>query len=281
MKKGLILCLICSLLFSGITVTPAYANASAENQLEQLSKDMVIPLSDAEMAKIRQKVKQLEKLDGQQLGKIGILSTPVSLAIGTNRTITAADSGTVYRSDYPNTTGSWGTSSNGWLDCRTEYSWPGNEGVGNSWGWVGKYVSVTGSGSQNCTIKFNGSYNGTLQTASKIGSLTQVYCLVAAQVCDVTNGGFSIVAEEIIAERGFTFLMYPNTVQGTIGSGDSITCNLQAGRTYLLRLKLYTSANVPGPGIEPPFVSWGLSDFDNGGPDGEGVDYQSVSLTWN
>ena len=63
MKKGLILCLICSLLFSGITVTPAYANASAENQLEQLSKDMVIPLSDAEMAKIRQKVKQLEKLD--------------------------------------------------------------------------------------------------------------------------------------------------------------------------------------------------------------------------
>jgi len=280
MKKGLILCLICSLLFSGIIVTPAYANASAENQLEQPSKDMVIPLSDAEMAKIREQVKQLEKLDGQQLGKMGILGTTVSVPIGTNKTITAADSGTVYRSDYPNTTGSWGTSSNGWLDCRTEYSWPGNEGSGNSWGWIGKYVALTGSGSRNCTIKFSGNYNGTLQTADEVIS-TQVYCLVAAQICDVTNGGFSIVAEKIIAERGFALSMLPNTVQGTIGSGDSITCNLQAGRTYLLRLKLYTSAKADGPSPEPPFVSWGLSDFDNGGPDGQGVDYQSVSLTWN
>lgn len=277
MKKALILCLICSLLFSGITVTSAYANTSVENQLEPFSKDMAIPLSDAEMAKIRNKIKQLEKLDGQQLGRMGILRATESVAIGTNRTITAADSGTVYRSDYPNTTGSWGTSSNGWLDCRTEYSWPGNGGEGYSWGWIGKYVSVTGSGSRNCTISLNGTYNGILQTAeSLIGN--NCYCLVAAQICDVTNGGFSVIGEKIIVEKGYSFLMLPNTVSGTIGSSNSIQCTLQAGHTYLLRLKLYTSAEAGL--ITGPF-SWGLSDFDNGGADGQGVDYQSVSLTWN
>jgi hypothetical protein len=118
-----------------------------------------------------------------------------------------------------------------------------------------------------------------LQTAAELGSM-QVYCLVAAQVCDVTGGGFSVIAEETIAERGFSLLMLPNTVSGTIGGGNSIQCNLQAGHTYLLRLKLYTSSEA-SISYWPPFVSWGLTDFDNGGVDGQGVDYSSVNLTWN
>jgi hypothetical protein len=65
----------------------------------------------------------------------------------------------------------------------------------------------------------------------------QVYCLVTAQVCDVTGGGFSVIAEKTIAERGFSLLMLPNTVSGTIGSGNSINFNLQAGNTYLLRCR--------------------------------------------
>jgi hypothetical protein len=231
------------------------------------------------MAKIRNKVEQLELKDGEKIKDMSTLRGTVNLANGTNSTITGADSGTVYRSDYPNTIGSWGTSSNGWLDCRSEYSWPGNGGEGYAWGWIGKYVNITGSGSQNCTVTFSGNYNGTLQTAAELGSM-QVYCLVAAQVCDVTGGGFSVIAEETIAERGFSLLMLPNTVSGTIGGGNSIQCNLQAGHTYLLRLKLYTSSEA-SISYWPPFVSWGLTDFDNGGADGQGVDYSSVNLTWN
>lgn len=130
---------------------------------------------------------------------------------------------------------------------------------------------------QKLYVTFSGIYNGTLQTSeSLVGN--NCYCLVAAQVCDVTNGGFSIIAEKTIEERGYSFLMLPNTVAGTIGSSNSIQCTLQAGHTYLLRLKLYTSAEAD---LLEGIFSWGLSDFDNSGADGQGVDYESVKLTWN
>jgi len=94
----------------------------------------------------------------------------------------------------------------------------------------------------------------------------------------VTDGGFSIIAEKTIEERGYSFLMLLNMVAGTIGSSNSIQCTLQAGHTYLLRLKLYTSAEAD---VLEGIFSWGLGDFDNSGADGQGVDYENVNLTRN
>lgn len=176
------------------------------NLLETDTRQMKpnIPLTKAEMDEIHMQVKEAEAQDTAQLTNgVGLRSTTLGVAIGTNKTITGADAGAVYRSNYPSTISSWGTGSNGWLDCKTDFSYPGNCGSGYAWGWIGKYVSITGSGSRTCRITFNGAYNGTLQAYNGSPGANNVYCLVAAQVYDVTNGGFSLVSENTIAERGY------------------------------------------------------------------------------
>lgn len=70
--------------------------------------------------------------------------------------------------------------------------------------------------------------------------------------------------------------MLPNTVSGTINN--SVQCTLRASHQYLIRPKLYTSSSATL--ADDGFFSWGMSDFDNGGADCEGVDYDSVNLTW-
>jgi len=36
--------------------------------------------------------------------------------------------------------GNYGTNSYGWVDCRSEFQYPGGEGDGYCWGWIGKYT---------------------------------------------------------------------------------------------------------------------------------------------
>jgi len=267
-----------------IKSTFAETGSLQHDQLSNNSSIKAIPLTEAEMQKIRDSFYK-EQTSGEdasyvinRLKKV----TPVSINIDGNKTLRTntvtfdgAGAGHIYLSDNPpRTEGEGGLDSNGWLDCRTEYISPSATGSGYAWGWLGRYIDVTGSGSANMNISFSGRYEGVLEATNTLN--TNTYCKIAAQVCDVTDDNFSIVAENVIVERGFTFLMLPNDVAGTIGSNDSIQATLYADHTYLLRLVLYTSAQTRWYTAS----IWGLSDFHSGGPDGQGLDYNSVNLTW-
>lgn len=243
-----------------------------------------IPLTKAEMQQFRENVTNQQMIgEDARVVKEDLKSiNPLTVDISVNKLLRSystsfvgADSGHIYLSEQPpRTQGEGGLNSNGWIDCRTEYIAPSATGSGYAWGWIGKYIDVTGSGSANFNITFDGRYEGVLEATNTFN--TNTYCKIAAQVCDVTNDNFSIVAENVVDERGFSFLMIPNDVTGTIDSGHSIQTTLYAGHTYLLRLMLYTSAQTRWYTVS----IWGLSDFHSGGPDGQGLDYNSVSLTW-
>lgn len=186
--------------------------------------------------------------------------------------------------------GSYGTNSYGWVDCRSEFQYPGGEGDGYCWGWIGKYISVSGSGSEDCTITFSGDYDGVLQAYCSLAS-NSCGVQVKVQVYDVTGGGFSLVDENTVASRFFVLLMLPNDIRGDIDSSDSIDCTLQGGHNYLLRIKLYTEASTEGDSLKTvsyenqennrDLVDWSLSDFHNNGADGQGVDYDYVNIYWD
>lgn len=257
----------------------------AANQESIQKQPKVIYMTEEELAETRDEMERVTSAEVQEMKSLSSqiitpMATP-SVVLGTDKTITGASVGRVYVSDVsPHTIGSWGTSSNGWLDCRTEYNSPGHTGSGNSWGYLGTYISVAKNPNSSLTSKqakiiFTGSYKGQLQsTASPVGTNSYVY--ISAQVYDTTNGGFSLVSEKKIREAAYTFTLLPTDISGTIGSSNSLTCTLKTGHTYLLRVRLYTKAEAQA--LTGDF--WGRSDFHSNGADGEGLDYTSVKVDW-
>src|SRR5690606_1382021 len=101
------------------------------------------------------------------------------------------------------------------------------------------------------------------------------------QVYDVTGGGFTLVKQQKVFERGVTFTMLPNQIVGTLGSSQKMSCTLQAGRNYLIRASLRTEADCGVSSITNIQV-WGRSDFASNpkGPNGQGADISSIRIEW-
>jgi len=259
-----------ALMFTTLIPAVAYADEST------------IFMSEKELRAKRLKFESLEKFVGISesqsfVPQYSILSTGVT--IGANALLYPT-AGKVYTSDVAARTEA--AQGGSWLDCRTEYL-PFAAGSGYAWGWIGEYITVSGSGSRTCNITINGRYDGELE-ALEINVLpidTNAYASLYLQVYDVTGGGFTLVKQQKVFERGVTFTMLPNQIVGTLGSSQKMSCTLQAGRNYLIRASLRTEADCGVSSITNIQV-WGRSDFASNpkGPNGQGADISSIRIEW-
>lgn len=232
---------------------------------------------------------KIEEFEGR-LKEIHILST--GIPIGTNKTINGATAGATYVShSSSNTVAAYGLNDGGWLDCKAEFMFPGKPGSGYAWGWIGSYINITGSGSRKANIIVNGSYNGVLQTDSSTIS-KDAGIKIYIQVVDVSNNSFNIIAERKVVDRNISVTMWPNEIMGTINSNHTVSCTLQAGKNYLVRIRVYVEASANAPlGLintdkyenyqpEAPVVNWAVSNFYDGGKGGKGVDITDIKIIW-
>lgn len=256
-----------------------------KNKREKGIDSQTVYMPESEMQKIRHFFTKWEKEVGEKEARqegFKILSKSTAIQIGTNK-ILYPDDGKVYLSDQsPRTIGQHGGN---WLDCRTEYIAPFASGSGEAWGWIGEYIQISGSGSRNCNIVFSGRYKGQLEAVefNNIPIDTSAYASLYLQIYDVTNGNFSKVAETKVFERGITFTVVPNDVQGIIGTSQSLNCRLYAGKTYLVRAKLSTKAEASMHVLNTDKKLWGRSDFADAPMTsyGEGLDISHIKIIWN
>jgi len=218
-----------------VLISPLSAYANEKNQCN-------VPYTNEQLLELDQKIKALEQ-DAAKYDTMDFGSRATTVTLGTNTTLWGASSGAVYESDSESRTDAeYGTDSNGWLDARCEFMYPGAAGDGYAWGWLGQYITVSGSGSRSCTITISGDYEGVLSGGYDVINNNAGFD-IKVQVYDVTSG-FSLVKEKTVDSQNFYFLCLPNNFDGTIGSNNSMTCNLQAGHNYLVRVRLYTHASA-------------------------------------
>jgi len=179
MKTRIVTIWIIALIFTAIIPIGAYAD------------DSTVFLSEEELTAKRVKFESLEQSVGKTetqsyIPLYSILSTGVT--IGANALLYPT-AGNVYTSDVnARTEAAQGGS---WLDCRTEYL-PFAAGNGYAWGWIGEYITVSGSGSRACDITINGRYDGEIEALelNDIPIDTNAYASLYLQVYDVTGGAF-------------------------------------------------------------------------------------------
>jgi hypothetical protein len=276
MKRKIFPIFIISLMLMLTIPTNAYSSATDIEQSTGVMSEEEIEKKRALFDSLEQSMGEIESLE--HLPQSSIMSTGIQ--IGTNKTVYPT-AGQVYTSDIPARTDA--AQGGNWLDCRSEYA-PFNSGNGYAWGWIGEYLTVSGSGSRSCDIIINGRYEGVLQ-AVEIGIIPLIYTSAFGslylQVYDVTGGGFTLVKQQKIFERGIEITAMPHDFYGTLGSSQKMTCTLQGGRNYLVRATLRTEAEC-GTGATGVSV-WGLSDFASNpkGANGQGVDISSIRINWN
>lgn len=257
-----------------ITTMPMHAYSSSID-------DSTVFMSDKELQSIETIFDSWEQRMGnieleKYLPQYSILSTGVTL--GTDKTVYPT-AGKVYTSDEAARTDA--AQGGTWLDCRTEYL-PFASGSGYAWGWIGEYITVSGSGSRGCNIIINGRYDGQLE-ALEINGVpidSNAFASLYLQVYDVTTG-FNLVKEQKVFQQGVVFTLLPWQINGTLGSSQKINCTLQAGRNYLIRASLRTEADC-GISNSGDIQVWGLSDFASNpkGANGQGLDVSSIKIDW-
>ncbi len=252
MKKAgrrMVFMVIVSMLFA---ITPAFAEQmfTEINPAVDLINKMGIDMNKA-------------GVDHSKLSPLGA----TSVSIGTNQSFSSADAGNCgYGGSGVGTHGE-GFSISGWADSGVYLAAFGDIG---SWAWVGNQINVTGSGSRSATIRFTGSYNGTIYRLTNANASARVRVSILDLTTGAELGGYAILNATANSTYSSTY-------------NKTVTVTLQAGHSYALRHGVATAVNCSAPGTqaESSFCNtdiWGQWTPDPGNP---GVTYGSISLTWN
>ncbi|MDD3853378.1 MAG: hypothetical protein GXY16_06510 [Syntrophomonadaceae bacterium] len=280
-KKLYVLCLVVCFMFNMAGV--AGASSEASSMSNNIAPNMGIQIQptqawlqaaeqeyQSDTNRVQEQINQTpaEFVSNNANGN-SVTRATTTVYTGTNYTFSQADCGAhgaydTYNEDNGNFKHGWGTTSGGYADALAQYTIMGHQSA-TTWAWVGKAIKV--SGTRQARITYDGAWADYL-----IGFTTPVLTrgTVKISVYNATDGT-EVASKTIVNNSNYTGI----PVIDSDDFNDYLDVNLVNGKTYYLKMQCWAYVGAGAYGMADL-----ISSNDVPARGGDGVDYNSINISW-
>jgi hypothetical protein len=223
--------------------------------------------------KIELKAKKLKEKLNRAPSDYATKGTPVSVAIGTNKTFTTPN-----YTDWDETEEGIGAYAETGFSVSEKWADAGASSTAVSeaaaYSYIGNSISVTGSGARRAKVTFAGSYSASAVVVAPANT-AGANCQVCIEVLDLTTGKVQV-----------EYAIYDKTITKSSTSSSSsfntyIIPTLTAGHSYAFRMGAgaITIAEVAASSVEAALCNGSIAGWQPA-KGGKGITYSSTKLEW-